>query len=82
MGRYDVEKRCAIEKEDYDTAKRKKEQMEEYRTTVYQQLEVHNLMDMNTVSVLVSPDPHHGQSMYCWYMTQVSSILLFHILCP
>ena len=82
LGRYDVEKRCAIEKEDYDTAKRKKEQMEEYRTTVYQQLEVHNLLDMNTVSVLVSPDPYHGQRMYCWYMTQVPSILLFHILCP
>uniref|UniRef100_A0A668AVZ9 Centrosomal protein of 104 kDa n=1 Tax=Myripristis murdjan TaxID=586833 RepID=A0A668AVZ9_9TELE len=50
LARYDVEKRCAIEKEDYDLAKRKKEQMEEYRKTVYQQLEVHNLLDMATVS--------------------------------
>jgi centrosomal protein CEP104 len=45
-----VEKCCAIEKEDYDTAKKKKEQMEEYRMTVYHQLEVHNLLDMGMVS--------------------------------
>lgn len=50
LARYDVEKRCAIEKEDYDLAKKKKEQMEEYRRSVYQQLEVHNLLDMATVS--------------------------------
>ncbi|XP_029910924.1 centrosomal protein of 104 kDa isoform X2 [Myripristis murdjan] len=50
LARYDVEKRCAIEKEDYDLAKRKKEQMEEYRKTVYQQLEVHNLLDMATIT--------------------------------
>ncbi|XP_038864112.1 centrosomal protein of 104 kDa [Salvelinus namaycush] len=49
LGRYDVEKCCAIEKEDYDTAKKKKEQMEEYRTTVYHQLEVHNLLDMGMI---------------------------------
>ena len=50
MARYDVEKRCAIEKEDYDLAKKKKDLMEEYRKSVYQQLEVHNLLDMTTVS--------------------------------
>uniref|UniRef100_A0A4W5PIJ5 Centrosomal protein of 104 kDa n=1 Tax=Hucho hucho TaxID=62062 RepID=A0A4W5PIJ5_9TELE len=50
LGRYDVEKCCAIEKEDYDTAKKKKQQMEEYRMTVYHQLEVHNLLDMGMVS--------------------------------
>lgn len=50
MARYDVEKRCAIEKEDYDLAKKKKELMEEYRKSVYQQLEVHNLLDMAMVS--------------------------------
>ncbi|XP_014001138.1 centrosomal protein of 104 kDa isoform X3 [Salmo salar] len=49
LGRYDVEKCCAIEKEDYDTAKKKKEQMEEYRMTVYHQLEVHNLLDMGMI---------------------------------
>lgn len=50
LARYDVEKRCAIEKEDYDMARKKKEQMEKYRKSVYQQLEVHNLLDMAMVS--------------------------------
>lgn len=50
LARYDVEKRCAIEKEDYDMARKKKELMEEYRKSVYQQLEVHNLLDMAMVS--------------------------------
>ncbi|XP_068589132.1 centrosomal protein of 104 kDa [Cebidichthys violaceus] len=50
LARYDVEKRCAIEKEDYDLAKKKKELMEEYRRSVYQQLEVHNLLDMTMIS--------------------------------
>ncbi|XP_078110642.1 centrosomal protein of 104 kDa isoform X2 [Sander vitreus] len=50
LARYDVEKRCAIEKEDYDLAKKKKELMEEYRRSVYQQLEVHNLLDMAMVT--------------------------------
>lgn len=50
LARYDVEKRYAIEKEDYDLAKKKKELMEEYRKSVYQQLEVHNLLDMAMVS--------------------------------
>uniref|UniRef100_A0A3Q0S5R0 Centrosomal protein of 104 kDa n=1 Tax=Amphilophus citrinellus TaxID=61819 RepID=A0A3Q0S5R0_AMPCI len=49
LARYDVEKRCAIEKEDYDLARQKKELMEEYRKSVYQQLEVHNLLDMTMV---------------------------------
>ncbi|KAM9752018.1 centrosomal protein of 104 kDa isoform 2-T2 [Menidia menidia] len=46
LARYDVEKRCAIEKEDYDLAKKKKELMEEYRNSVYKELQVHNLLDM------------------------------------
>lgn len=50
MARYDVEKRCAIEKENYELAKKKKELMEDYRKSVYQQLEVHNLLDMAMIS--------------------------------
>ena len=50
MARYDVEKRCAIEKEDYDLAKKKKELMDEYRKSVHRQLQVHNLLDMAVVS--------------------------------
>ncbi|KAK3540279.1 hypothetical protein QTP70_029621 [Hemibagrus guttatus] len=49
LGRYDVEKHSAIEREDYDTAKQKKEQMEAYRLRVYQQLELHNLLDMGQI---------------------------------
>ncbi|CAL8318918.1 unnamed protein product [Merluccius merluccius] len=49
LGRYDVEKRSATEKEDYDLAQRRKEQMAEYRRTVYEQLQVHNLLDLADV---------------------------------
>ncbi|XP_017322902.1 centrosomal protein of 104 kDa isoform X1 [Ictalurus punctatus] len=49
LGRYDVEKHSAIEREDYDTAKQKKEQMEAYRLRVYQQLELHDLLDMGQI---------------------------------
>lgn len=45
MARYDVEKQCAMDKGDFEEARKKKEQMEEYRKSVYQQLEVHNLLD-------------------------------------
>ncbi|XP_059189170.1 centrosomal protein of 104 kDa [Centropristis striata] len=57
LARYDVEKRCAIEKEDYDLAKKKKELMEEYRKSVYQQLEVHNLLDMTMVTQAADSSP-------------------------
>eukprot|EP00062_Callorhinchus_milii_P012732 gi/632960076/ref/XP_007895989.1/ PREDICTED: centrosomal protein of 104 kDa isoform X2 [Callorhinchus milii] len=49
LGRYEVEKRCAVEKEDYDLAKQKKQQMVEYRQKVYQQLELHNLLDLGMI---------------------------------
>ncbi|XP_060115252.1 centrosomal protein of 104 kDa isoform X2 [Heteronotia binoei] len=45
LGRYEVEKRCAVEREDYDLAKHTKLQMEAYRLKVYQQLDLHNLLD-------------------------------------
>ncbi|XP_046728141.1 centrosomal protein of 104 kDa isoform X2 [Silurus meridionalis] len=49
LGRYDVEKHSAIEREDYDIAKQKKEQMEAYRLRVYQQLELHDLLDIGQI---------------------------------
>nr|XP_005167010.1 centrosomal protein of 104 kDa isoform X1 [Danio rerio] len=49
LGRYDVEKLSAIEREDYDTAKQKKEQMDAYRLAVYHQLEIHNLLDISQI---------------------------------
>ncbi|XP_056240342.1 centrosomal protein of 104 kDa isoform X1 [Seriola aureovittata] len=57
LARYDVEKRCAIEKEDYDLAKKKKELMEEYRRSVYQQLEVHNLLDTTMITRATDSSP-------------------------
>ncbi|KAM9344179.1 centrosomal protein of 104 kDa isoform 2-T2 [Pholidichthys leucotaenia] len=59
LARYDVEKRCAIEKEDYDLAKKKKDLMEEYRKSVYQQLEVHNLLDMTMITEAGASSPAH-----------------------
>lgn len=55
LGRYEVEKRYAVEKEDYDLAKKKKEQMDEYRLKVYQQLELHDLLDAQLLVGAVSP---------------------------
>ncbi|XP_063965860.1 centrosomal protein of 104 kDa-like isoform X1 [Lytechinus pictus] len=47
LGRYEVEKRRAIETEDYDLAKVKKIQMEEYRLQIYKQLELYDLLDIS-----------------------------------
>ena len=49
LGRYEVEKRRAIETEDYDLAKVKKIQMDEYRLKIYKQLELHDLLEMSKV---------------------------------
>ena len=53
LGRYDVEKRSALEKEDYELAQKRTEQMEEYRGKVYHQLQVHDLLDMAAMQTLV-----------------------------
>ena len=42
--RYEVEKKLAVEREDYDTAKEKKEQLERIRQQVYDQLGIHGLL--------------------------------------
>ncbi|UJR26748.1 hypothetical protein I4U23_008063 [Adineta vaga] len=46
LARYDVEKRQAIENEDYDVAQTKKDKMELYRAETYKQLQVLNLLDV------------------------------------
>ena len=55
LGRYEVEKRYAVEKEDYDLAKKKKQQMDAYRLKVYQQLQLHNLLDAELMVGAVVP---------------------------
>jgi hypothetical protein len=50
LARYDIEKRQAIEDEDYEKAKLKKQQMHEYRAETYRQLQMNNLLDFIDVS--------------------------------
>ena len=54
LGKYEVEKRRALENEDFDLAQQKKEQMEEYRQHIQQQLEYHSLLDDRHVSHVFS----------------------------
>jgi hypothetical protein len=49
LSKYELEKRHAIQLEDYERAKLKKAQMDEYRHTVYQFLEVDDLLEINGV---------------------------------
>lgn len=49
MGKFEIEKRQAVENEDYDKAKLKKEQMDKYRQLMYEQLEVENIVDLSLV---------------------------------
>ncbi len=50
MARYDIEKRQAIEEEDYEKAKMKKKQMQDYRAETYRQLQQNNLLEFVDVS--------------------------------
>lgn len=50
LARYDLEKRQAIEEEDYEKAKQKKLQMQEYRSETYRQLRENNLIEYIEVS--------------------------------
>lgn len=46
LGKYEVEKRQAVESEDYDKAKLKKVQMDEYRLQMYKDLGIHELLQV------------------------------------
>lgn len=50
LGKYELEKRHAIELEDYERARQKKNQMDEYRNTVYQQICVDQLLEIEGVT--------------------------------
>ncbi|KAK7884098.1 hypothetical protein WMY93_027221 [Mugilogobius chulae] len=54
LARLEVEKRCALQKEDFDQAEQKKQQIEQYRRTVYHQLEAHQLLQPTQTSASVS----------------------------
>ncbi|KAK0170867.1 hypothetical protein PV328_008662 [Microctonus aethiopoides] len=47
LGKYELEKKYAIALEDYDKAKAKKAQAQQYRQEVYQSLEVDDLLEIN-----------------------------------
>lgn len=49
LGKYEVEKRQAVENEDYDKAKLKKVQMDEYRLQIYKDLNVKDLLEQTGV---------------------------------
>lgn len=49
LGKFEVEKRQAVESEDYDKAKQKKLQMDEYRKQVYEQLQISQILDVSKV---------------------------------
>ena len=49
LGRYDVEKRQAVENEDYDKAKLKKLQADEYRLQAYKDLELTEFLEVQGV---------------------------------
>ncbi|KAJ8320817.1 hypothetical protein KUTeg_002404 [Tegillarca granosa] len=50
LGKLDVEKRQSIENEDYDKAKLKKIQMDEYRLQVYKELNLNDLLELSRPS--------------------------------
>ena len=47
LGKAEVEKRQAIDNEDYDKAKSKKQQMDDYRRLAYEKLRVNDLIDVS-----------------------------------
>lgn len=51
LGKFEVEKRQAVETEDYEKAKLKKAQMEEYRVQMYQQLDLEDLLEIAGVCI-------------------------------
>lgn len=50
IGKYELEKKHAIELEDYEKAHHKKEQLEQFRNEIFQELDVENLLEVNGVS--------------------------------
>jgi len=45
LGKFEVQKRLAVDNEDYDEAKQKKVQMDEFRQRVYEHLEIGQLIE-------------------------------------
>lgn len=52
LGRYALAKRQAVQQEDFITATLRKEQIEMYRNAVYQELQVDQLMERDSVRIV------------------------------
>lgn len=50
LGKMEIAKKQAIQQEDYSKAKKKKLQIEEFKTHIYDKLNVENLLEKNGVS--------------------------------
>lgn len=55
-----------MEKEDYDLAKEKKQQMERFRTQVYEQLALHSLADPELVGARAGPQRGSRRPQSSW----------------
>lgn len=53
LGKMEVEKRQAVENEDYDKATTKKLQMDEYRLQVYKELNLNELLEISGVRIRI-----------------------------
>lgn len=53
LGRYSLAKRQAVQQEDFMTAKLRKEQIEIYRNSVFEQLQIEVLLEPNGVSQVI-----------------------------
>lgn len=51
LGKYELEKRHAIEMEDYEKARQKKNQVDQFRTDIYQDLSIEQLLEREGVGV-------------------------------
>lgn len=68
LGKYELEKKYAIALEDYDKAKAKKAQAQQYRQQVYQSLEVQDLLELQGVNIIKIVDANLIiQSLICWF---------------
>lgn len=49
LGKYELEKRHAIELEDYERARHKKTQLEQYKIDIFEELGIEELLETNGV---------------------------------
>ena len=76
LGKFEVEKRQAVENEDYDKAKLKKVNMDEYRIQVYKDLHVHNLLEIDGVSIGIKYIVHGSKNQIYSKFTYFERIFL------